>query len=84
MKEGVLYIELMNGPVLGESQRQDSANCDGLDNRAECLIIINTRSLCEPPKNPSILVPIQWAICMKLVTIDPFPGHQVCTSRTWN
>ena len=59
MKEGVLYIELMNGPVLGESQRQDSANCGGLDNRTECLIIINARTLCEPPKNSPSLVPIQ-------------------------
>jgi hypothetical protein len=42
MEEGVLDVELMNGPIPGVSQSEDSTNGGRLDDRTECLVIINT------------------------------------------
>jgi hypothetical protein len=73
----------MDGPVVRESQRENNVNCRWLDNQAECLIIIKTRSLCKPPKNPTSLVAIERPICMKFVPENPLASNQIDATRTW-
>jgi hypothetical protein len=53
MQERIFHIQLVNGPVLRESQRKNHSDCRGLDHRAECLVIINARPLCEARDSPS-------------------------------
>jgi hypothetical protein len=78
MEEGVLDIELMNGPVPGVSQSEDSTNGGGLDDGTECLVVINTWALREAAKNPAHLVSVKGAIGMELVPKNPLPGNNVC------
>jgi hypothetical protein len=58
MKEGVLHIQLMNRPPAGQSQREHGAHSGGLDDGAERLIEVNTRSLGETTENPAGLIPL--------------------------
>ena len=76
MEEGVLHIKLMNRPVSGVNQGENSA--DG----AECLIIVNTRSLCEPAKDPASFVSVQRTIRMELMFEYPFSSNHICLSTS--
>jgi hypothetical protein len=84
VKECVLHIKLMDGPILRVSQGEDSANSSGLHNGAECLIVIDAGTLSEPAKNPASLIPVQGAISMKLVLENPLPGDHICLGRPGN
>jgi hypothetical protein len=72
MKEGILDIQLMNRPSTGDGDAEYDADRGGLDNGAECLIIINTRLLREPTNNPSCLVASKSTVRGELVLEDPF------------
>jgi hypothetical protein len=84
MEEGVLHIKLMNRPVPGVSQGEDSANGGRLDDRAECLVIVNTRSLCKSAKDPTGFVSVQGAISMELMLEYPFPSNHICLRGSRN
>jgi hypothetical protein len=58
MQEGILDVELVNWPVSGESQAEDSADGGGLHDWTESLIEVNTRALGEATENPARFVPI--------------------------
>jgi hypothetical protein len=57
--------------VTGKIYRTDII---AVDNWAESLIIINTRSLSETSENPTGLVSVKRPIGVKLVTKNPLPG----------
>jgi len=84
VEEGVLHIKLMNRPVPGVSQGEDSANSCRLDDRAECLIIVNSRSLCKSAKDPASFVSVQRAIGVELMLEYPFPSDHICLRRPRN
>jgi hypothetical protein len=55
VKEGVLYIELVNWPATGEGEGEHCPNCGGLDNRAECLVKVDPRALSKASEDPTSL-----------------------------
>jgi hypothetical protein len=48
MEEGILDIELMDRLVPGEGEGEDGVNSGELDDRAEGLVIVHSRTLGEP------------------------------------
>ena len=84
MEEGVFHIKLMNRPIPGVSQGEDSPDGSRLDDGAECLVVINAGTLGEPAKHPASLVSVQGTIGMKLMLEDPFAGDHICVGRTGN
>ena len=59
MKEGVLNVELVGRPVARDGDAEHRAHCGRFDNRAECLVEVNTGALSETPEDPASLVAIQ-------------------------
>jgi hypothetical protein len=82
MQEGVLDVELVNWPGASKSQREHRADGGRLHNRAEGLIVVDSRALSEAPKNPASLVPLQGTIGPPLVHPDPLAGDDVGAGRT--
>jgi len=84
MEEGVLHIELVDGPLSRERQGEDGANGRRLHHGAECLIKVHTWSLSEPAQNPASLVPFQRTISLELVLEDPLPDDHIVMWRARN
>jgi hypothetical protein len=49
MEEGVLHIELLNWPVVGDNNSEHRVNGGRFHNRAESLIVVDPRALSETP-----------------------------------
>jgi hypothetical protein len=56
MEEGILDIELMDHPVLGEGEGENGPNDGELDDKAEGLVVVHSGTLGEAPKDPTDLV----------------------------
>jgi hypothetical protein len=54
MEEGVLDVELVHEPNLGDSQSQHSPDGGRLDDGAEGLVVVNLRVLSEPSEDPTV------------------------------
>jgi hypothetical protein len=67
-----------------ESKGQDGANCCGLHNGAESLIIINVGTLCEPTKNPAGLLTLECPISLEVVLEDPLAGDNIGATGAQN
>jgi hypothetical protein len=52
------------------------------DNRAEGFCEVNTRALCESPKNPPRLIPFQSAVSGELVLEDPLSSDNIGLAGT--
>jgi predicted hydrolase (HD superfamily) len=50
VKKSIVDVELMHGPITGESNIEDCANSGRLDDGDESLIIVDTRTLGEAVK----------------------------------
>ena len=79
MEEGVLDVELVNGPPSRERQGQNSADGCWLHHMTECLIEIHTWPLSESTQNPASLVPLQGTVSLELVFEDPLAGDHIST-----
>lgn len=77
MEEGILHIELVNGPPVGDGEAEDDSDCSRLDDRTKSLIIVDAGLLRVPANHPTRLVPSEGAICMKFVFQDPFTGDDI-------
>jgi hypothetical protein len=53
MEEGILHVELLNGPVTGDSSGEHRANSGRFYIRAESLIVVDFGALSETPKDPT-------------------------------
>jgi hypothetical protein len=84
MEEGVLDVELVYGPTLGDSQSQHSSDGGRLDDGAEGLIVVHLGALSEPSEDPTSLVPVKRAIRLELVLEDPLVGVDVGPWRPRN
>jgi hypothetical protein len=84
VEEGVLDVELVHGPTLGDSQNQHSSDGGRLDDWAEGLIIVHPRAPSEPPEDPMNLVPVQKAIRLELVLEYPLVSDDIGTRRPRN
>ena len=71
MKKGVLDIQLMNWPSMGDGDAEYNADRSRFDNRTKSLVVVNTRLLGESTYDPPGLVPSKTAISAKLVLEDP-------------
>jgi hypothetical protein len=84
MKEGVLDVELVDRPVLGEGEREDDTDCGELDDGVEGLIVVHAGTLGEAPNNPAGLVAIEGAIRSQLVAKKPLASDHIGAGRTWH
>jgi hypothetical protein len=62
VEEGILYIELAYGPILGHNNAKDGADHGRLDNRAEGLVVVNAGLLGEAADDPACLVSGEGAV----------------------
>jgi hypothetical protein len=58
VEEGVFHVELLNGPIPGDSESWHRANGGRFHNRAESLTVVDPRALSEAPEDPMSLVAI--------------------------
>jgi hypothetical protein len=84
VEEGILHVELLNGPVTGDSSDEHRANSGRFYNRAESLIVIDSGALSETSKDPMSLVVIKGSVSMELVHEDPLVGDNVGALRSGN
>jgi hypothetical protein len=84
MEEGILHIELLNRPVMGDSSGEHRAHGGRFHNRAESLVVVDSGALSETLKDPTSLAAIEGPISAKLVREDPFAGDDVGALRSWN
>jgi hypothetical protein len=81
MEEGILHIELLNQPVMGDSSGEHRAHGGRFYNRVESLIIVDSGALSETPKDPASLVAIEGPVNAELVHEDPFASDDVGALR---
>jgi hypothetical protein len=84
MEEGILHIELLNRPIMGDSCGEHRANGGQFHNRAESLVIVDSGTLSETSKDPTRLLAIKGPVSAKLVREDPFASDDVGALRSWN
>jgi hypothetical protein len=84
MEEGIVYIELLNRSVMGDSSGEHRAHGGRFHNRAESLTVVDSGALSETPKDPTSLVAIESPVSVKLVCEDPFTSDDVGALRSWN
>jgi hypothetical protein len=84
VEEGVLDIELVHRPTLGDSQSQHSLDGGRLDDGAEGIIVVHPRALSQLPKDPASLVLVKRAIRLELVLEDPLAGDGIGPRRPRN
>jgi hypothetical protein len=84
MEEGIFHVELLNGPVTGDSNGEHRANSGRFYNRAETLIVVDSGALSETSKDPTDLVAIKGPISTELVREDPLASDNVEALRSGN
>jgi hypothetical protein len=84
MEEGILHIELQNGPVTGDSSGKHRANSGQFYNWAKSLIIADSRALSETLKDPTCLVAIKGPVSTELVREDPHANDNIGALRSGN
>jgi hypothetical protein len=82
IEEGILHVELLNGPVTGDSSGEHHANSGQFYNWAESLIIVDSGALSETPKDPTGLVAIKGPVSTELVREDLLAGDNVGGMRS--
>ena len=77
MQESILHIQLMNRPVLGKCQRENSTDGGRLDHWTEGLCKIHTRTLSEAPKYLACFVALQSPVSIELMLENPLARDDV-------
>jgi hypothetical protein len=77
VEEGVLHVELVDRPVPGQSESQNSPEGGRLDHRTEGLVVVDPRTLGKAPEHIAGLVPLQGPVGVQLPLEDPFLGDHV-------
>jgi hypothetical protein len=84
MEEGILDVELMDRPILGEGEGEVSENDSELDDGAEGLIVVHFGALGEASNDPTGFVAVEGAIQSHLVAKEPVAGDHIGAWRTWH
>jgi hypothetical protein len=84
VKEGIFYVELLNGPGTGDSRGEHRENSGRFYNRAEGLVVVDSGALSETPKDPTGLVAIKGPVSMELMREDPLVGDNIRALRSGN
>jgi hypothetical protein len=79
VEEGIRHVELVDRPVPGQCQGQNSPDGGRLDHWTEGLVVVDPRALGEAPEHITGLVPFQGPVGVQLHLEDPFPGDHVDT-----
>jgi hypothetical protein len=77
MEEGILHIELLNQPIMRDSSGEHHAHGGRFHNRAESLVVVDSRALSETPKDLASLVAIDGPVNAELMCEDPFASDDV-------
>jgi hypothetical protein len=83
-EEGVLDVELVHEPTLGDSQSQHSPDGGRLDDGAEGLIVVHPGALSEALEDPTSFISIKRAIRLELVLENPLTGDDIGLRRSRN
>lgn len=65
MKKRVYDIKLVDRPLSGKSNSENSPHSGRLDKQSESLIKVKTKKLGEAPGDPTCLIAIQANLCQK-------------------
>jgi hypothetical protein len=84
VEEGIFHIELLNGPVTGDNSGEHRANSGRFYNRAESLVVVDSRVLSETLKDLTGLVAIKGPVSTELVCEDPLASDNVGALRSGN
>jgi hypothetical protein len=84
VEEGIFHVELLNGPVMGDSSGEHRVNSGRLYNRAESLVVVDSGALSETLKDPTGLLPIKGPVSTELVREDPLTGDNIGSLRSGN
>jgi hypothetical protein len=84
MEEGILHIELLNRPVMGDNSGEHRAYGGWFHNRAKSLIVVDSGALNETSKDLVSLVAIEGPVSAELVREDLFVDDDVGALRSWN
>jgi hypothetical protein len=82
VEEGILHIELLNGPVTGDSSGEQCGNGGRFHNRAESLVVVDSGALSETSNDPAGLVAIKGSVSAELVRDDPLAGDNIGALRS--
>jgi hypothetical protein len=83
-EEGIFDVELLNEPGMRDSSSEHCANSGWFYNRAEGLIVVDSRAPSETPKDLTGLVTIKGPISTELVGEDPLASDNVGALRSEN
>jgi hypothetical protein len=81
VKKGVFDVELMDGPILRHGEGENNTDGGWFDDRAESLVEVNARLLCETTNDPTCLVTSKRSIGIEFVTKNPFATDDVGAGR---
>jgi hypothetical protein len=84
VEEDILHIELLNGPVTGDSSGEHHANSGRVYNRAKSLVVVDLGALSETSKDPTGHIAIKGPVSTELVREDPLAGDNVRALRSGN
>jgi hypothetical protein len=84
VEEGIFHVELLNGPVTGDSSDEHRVNSGRFYNRAESLVVVDSGALSETLKDPTGLVAIKGPVSTELVREDRLAGDNVGALRPRN
>jgi hypothetical protein len=84
VKEGIFYVELLNGPGTRESRGEHHVNSGQFYNRAKGLIVVDSGALSETPKDPMGHVAIKGPVSTELEREDPLAEDNVGALRSGN
>jgi hypothetical protein len=84
VEESIFHVELLNGPVMGDSSGEHRVNSDRLYNRTESLVVVDSGALSETLKDPTGLLAIKGPVSTELVREDPLTGDNVGSLRSGN
>jgi hypothetical protein len=84
VKEGIFYVELMNGPMRGGGKRENDANSARFDDMTKGLIEIDPVFLRETTNYQASLVASESAVGVILVEINPFATNHIGARGFWN
>jgi hypothetical protein len=62
MEKSILDVQLINRSGAGQSHGENNSDSGRFDNRAESLIVVDSRTLGEASKDPTSLITIKRAI----------------------
>jgi hypothetical protein len=77
IEEGILHVELMNRPGVGDGNAEDGLNHCQFDNQTEHFIIVDVGLLGVATGDPTSLVARQGAVRVELVLEDPLVEDEV-------